>query len=289
MKIVNIIGGLGNQMFQYALYLALCKKYPAEEVKIYKAAYEGYGLHNSYELANVFGVYAPEATSKEVGRMGYPFKNYRQWQITNHLFPKRCRMFKDTIFGHYYSEVFNQDGDCYYDGYWQNERYLKDIRETLLQTFEPLSVDNKNAEVAQRLTSSASVSIHVRHGDFLKKKIYKGICGLDYYERAIEEITSKTDVEVFCLFSNDITWCKENIIPLLKGKDYIIADWNTGSKSYLDMYLMSQCRHNIIAHSSFSWWGAWLNQHPDKTVIGPKVWINMKKSEFELPDEWIKL
>ena len=99
----------------------------------------------------------------------------------------------------------------------------------------------------------------------------------------------ETDVEQFCIFSNDMEWCKDSIVPLLHGKEYILVDWNTGADSYLDMYLMSQCRHNIIAHSSFSWWGAWLNQYPQKIVIGPRKWVNIKNSEFQLNPSWIKI
>lgn len=289
MKIVNIIGGLGNQMFQFALYLALREKYPEEDIKICLSAFDGYKLHNAYELDKVFGINVPVASSKEVGSMGYPFSNYCQWQLTNHLLPKRSRMFKDKIFGHYYENVFLQSGDCYYDGYWQNERYFCDIREDILMAYTPIDIDMKNVSVAQRFSHSNSVSIHVRRGDFMKQKMYQGICDIDYYARAIKEINSKADVDVFCIFSNDIAWCKENIIPLLNGKEYVVIDWNTGGNSYLDMYLMSQCRHNIIANSSFSWWGAWLNQHVDKIVIGPKTWINKKNAEFELPATWIEI
>ena len=231
------------------------------------------------------GIVVAKATKADMRRLAYPYFNYRTWQICFHLLPQRGTMLKEKIFGHYYSEVFEK-ADCYYDGYWQNERYFSEIRQEILMAFTPISVDQRNAAMARKLTTCNSVSIHVRHGDFLDKKIYRGICGKDYYKSAIESILNETDVELFCLFSNDIEWCKENIVPMLQGKEYVIADWNTGSDSYLDMYLMSQCRHNIIAHSSFSWWGAWLNQYPQKIVIGPRKWVNIKNSEFQLNPSW---
>ena len=326
MKIVNVIGGLGNQMFQFAFYLALRKRFPEETVKIYTGTYKGYSKHNAYELDRVFGLAADEAATAEVRRMAWPYTNYRVWQIGHHLLPQRKTMLNEKIFGHYYPEAFQRQGDCYYDGYWQNEKYFHDLRMDLLMAYTPIDIDEHNMAVARQLASTNSVSIHVRHGDFMKKKIYKGICTLDYYRQAIREIQTRTAPQLFCIFSNDIPWCKDNILPLLQAPStpssctpappsvipssctsaafspqpsrpaspsstpsVIIADWNTGRNSHLDMYLMSQCRHNIIAHSSFSWWGAWLNQHPDKIVIGPKKWVNIKNSEFQLNPEWIAL
>lgn len=289
MKIVNIIGGLGNQMFQYALYLKLCKKYATEEVRICTNAYNGYGLHNAYELDSVFGINAPRATRWEVGRMAYPFANYRQWQICYHLLPGRRGMFRDKVFGHYYEDVLCQKGDCFFDGYWQNENYFSDIRSEILNVFTPKDMDDRNSSIACRLSSLTSVSIHVRHGDFMKSKYYRDICDISYYEKAIKIIREKVNVDVFCIFSNDIAWCEEHIKPLMGSSECIVVDWNVGSQSYKDMYLMSQCKHNIIANSSFSWWGAWLNQHNDKIVISPRKWNNIKKSEFELSSSWIKI
>lgn len=289
MKIVNIIGGLGNQMFQFAFYLALKKRFPKEDVKIYTGTYKGYSKHNAYELDCDFGLDAPIASPAEVISLAYPYLNYRLWQIGNHLLPQRKTMLKEKVFGRYYEEAFTREGNCYYDGYWQNERYFTDMRTDLLMAFTPIDIDERNATFVRKMASCNSVSLHVRHGDFLQKPIYKGICGLDYYERAISEVIQKTTVDTFCIFSNDISWCKEHLQPLLKGTECFIVDWNDGTKSYLDMYLMSWCRHNIIAHSSFSWWGAWLNQHPDKIVIGPKRWNNISGSEFVLNNEWIKI
>ncbi len=289
MKIVNVIGGLGNQMFQFAFYLALKNRFPEETIKIYTKVYQGYSKHNAYELNRIFGIEAEIATVSETTRLAYPYLNYRCWQIGNHLLPERRTMMKEQIFGHYYEDAFNRQGDCFYDGYWQNEKYFSDIRMDMLMAYSPIDIDKRNMTIGRQLSSTNSVSIHVRHGDFLKKSIYRGICGRDYYKRAIDEMQSKVNVDQFCIFSNDIQWCKENIIPLLRGKNYLIIDWNTGSNSYLDMYLMSQCRNQIIAHSSFSWWGAWLNQYPNKIVVGPQKWNNIKNSEFELPNTWIKI
>ena len=289
MKIVNIIGGLGNQMFQFAFFLALKKRHPKEDIKIYTGTFKGYSKHNAYELDKIFGLNAPQASFLETTKMAYPYLNYKLWQIGNHLLPQRKSMFKEHIFGRFYEEALNKQDRCYYDGYWQNEKYFSDMRLDILMAYSPIDIDEHNIIIGRKLFSTNSVSIHVRHGDYMQKSIYQGICGIDYYQQAISYILRITNAKLFCVFSNDIPWCKEHIIPLLKGTDYIMVDWNTGEKNYLDMYLMSNCRHNIIAHSSFSWWGAWLNQHTDKVIIGPRKWNNIKSSEFQLPHTWIKI
>lgn len=289
MKIVNIIGGLGNQMFQYAFYLALRHKYPNEHFKLHTKAYKGYGLHNLFELERVFCISEDKASVKDMLRLAYPYMNYRMWQIGYHLLPQRKTMLNERIFGHYYEEAFTKTNSCYYDGYWQNERYFSDIRQEVIRAFTLRNIDERNMQVAMKIANCNSASVHVRHGDFLRKSIYKGICGLDYYKEAISLLLQKTDVQLFCIFSNDIPWCRENLLPLFGEREVMIIDWNNKENAHLDMYLTTQCHHNIIAHSSFSWWGAWLNQNDDKIVIGPRKWNNIKDSEFTISSDWIKI
>lgn len=94
--------------------------------------------------------------------------------------------------------------------------------------------------------------------------------------------------QLYCIFSNDIDWCESNLGDLLSGKEVIYVDWNKGADSYVDMQLMGMCRHNIIANSSFSWWGAWLNRNPQKVVVSPNKWLNIE-SESPIPRSWIKV
>ena len=103
------------------------------------------------------------------------------------------------------------------------------------------------------------------------------------------EINRRTTPTLFCVFSNDIRWCKENIEPLLNGKETIYVDWNTGTDNFRDMQLMTKCKHCIIANSSFSWWGAWLNNNKDKIVIAPRIWYNTKEKVSPVANSWIKL
>lgn len=290
MKIVNILGGLGNQMFVYAMYLALKEAHPDEEVYLCRRSYKGYPLHNGYELGNVFGADAPEASLWQLAKVAFPYWNYKTWRLMQHFLPKRKCMLSGTtqIKFDYGNVTRNEDG--FYDGYWQNENNFLPIRDKILEAFSfPKFNDNKNIELAELITNKRAVSCHVRRGDYLKDSLY-GVCTSEYYVKAIDEINKKVSPELYCVFSDDIKWCKENLGEIIgKDKDIVFVDWNKGENSFRDMQLMSLCNHNIIANSSFSWWGAWLNNHEDKVVIAPSVWMNKPMVNDPLCDSWIRI
>jgi hypothetical protein len=172
----------------------------------------------------------------------------------------------------------------YYDGWWQDKRYFLDtIKE--LHFVEPV-LDETNISLLTDISSSDSVSIHVRRGDYLEPKNakqYGGICTLEYYKKAIAIIKSHYKDPNFYIFSNDIEWCKENL-------DIDKADFvnnNKGKDSWLDMFLMSKCSANILANSSFSYWGAIMNKN-DNIVVYPGKWFNDETPNI-FPDNWIGL
>lgn len=290
MKIVNILGGLGNQMFVYAMYLALKEAHPDEEVYLCRRSYKGYPLHNGYELGNVFGADAPEASLWQLAKVAFPYWNYKTWRLMQHFLPKRKCMLSGTtqIKFDYGNVTRNEDG--FYDGYWQNENNFLPIRDKILEAFSfPKFNDNKNIELAELITNKRAVSCHVRRGDYLKDSLY-GVCTSEYYVKAIDEINKRVSPDLYCVFSDDIKWCKENLGEIIgKDKDIVFVDWNKGENSFRDMQLMSLCNHNIIANSSFSWWGAWLNNHEDKVVIAPSVWMNKPMVNDPLCDSWIRI
>lgn len=288
MKIVRIIGGLGNQMFQYALYLSLKQRFPDEKILVDCSLFKSYGVHNGLELDRVFGVPLPQASFMEMCRVTIPTYNYSVARIVRKLFPKRsteCYEAKDYT---YNSQVFTP-GDRYYNGYWQNYQYFIENRELIQSTFRfSQPRESSNQRLLDELSGcTSSVSIHVRRGDYLKAPIYAGLCGLNYYSQAITHIKEHVREPKFYLFSDDIEWCKENIVPLLENAHCTIVDWNRGAESYRDIQLMSACHNNIIANSSFSWWAAFLNQNKDAMVCAPAKWTNTKVNcKFQLPD-WI--
>jgi hypothetical protein len=289
MKIVNILGGLGNQMFQYALALALKEKCN-DEVKIDPRAFHGYPIHNGYELKRIFKVEIPEATIKEVVKLAYPFYNYRIWQLCKFL-PRRHTMKYEGISMAYDERVFENNVDEYLIGYWQTENYFCSIRQNILKAFSfpPFKIESMNEKFAYELQQKCSVSIHIRRGDYLKINNTFGICSTDYYTRAIIKIQKMEPVDLFVIFSDDIDWCIEQFKKTIGNISVKFVNWNKGTESFRDMQLMSLCKHNIIANSSFSWWGAWLNQNPNKIVIAPSRWMNSKGWSEIIPHEWITI
>lgn len=288
MKVVNVLGGLGNQMFQYALAVALKQRFPESDVKIDPSGFRGYLLHNGYELKRIFNVEIPEASAADQTKLFYPLRNYRMWQVGRRFLPKR----KSTVYENedmaFMPSVLSDDASKYYLGYWQTEKYFADCRDAILKAFEfpPLEPGSKNYEVSEQLKGKNVVSVHVRRGDYLTLSNTQNICNLDYYKKAISQILQKTTPDAYLVFSDGIDWCKENLSDSFGDVPVIFVDWNKGEDSFRDMQLMSLCSHNIIANSSFSWWGAWLNNNPDKIVIAPSRWMNSGGWVDIIPDSW---
>lgn len=288
MKIVKILGGLGNQMFQYALFIALKEHFPNEKVLTDTSYFKTYHVHNGLELERVFGITLPQASFGELVRLTYPVKWFKLSRAIRKFLPKRkteCIEAKDYTFN---PEVFTT-ASLYYDGYWQNFEYFKQYIPIIREQFKfDLPLNSKTRFLLDSLIHNRNtVSLHVRRGDYLKAVNYAGLCGIDYYSKAIEYMKGKIDSAVFYIFSDDIPWCIKNISPLLGDSKYEFVDWNKGNDSPLDMLLMSNCHHNILANSSFSWWSACLNSHSNKIVCAPEKWTNTKVNcKFQMPD-WI--
>lgn len=278
MKIVNIIGGLGNQMFQYAFLLAL-QKHTGDICLMDTSKYVTYGLHNGFELDRVFNISSRVATKEELKKVTRYTTNYKLSRIYRKLLPnKKTEVIEPMPRCTYLENIFDDAvGDKYYEGIWQNERYFADVKPEILSEFTfKHKPSERNELLCKKFENSVSVSIHIRRGDYLNHKNYKGLCGLDYYTKAIEYVKNKYGNNAcFAIFSNDMEWCDANIKPLVMNHETIFVDWNKGDESYNDIRLMSCCKVNIIANSSFSWWAAYLNKHSDNEVIAPAVWTNM--------------
>lgn len=289
MKIVNLVGGLGNQMFEYAFYLALREAHPLETIKVCTRSYRNYNLHNGLEIERIFGVDLPEATTYELCRLAYPFFNYRTWQVMRHLLPHRQTMTRggfDVPFD--FSQITRNDS-VYYEGYWQNEKNFKHIRKTILKSYTfPEFTEPENIELMNKLVTKNAVSCHVRRGDYLQNQ-NMCVCTSQYYTRAIKLASSLLSPDLFLFFSDDLPWCKRHFRELLSDKNVIFVDWNLGEHSFRDMQLMSLCRHNIIANSSFSWWGAWLNNHDDKMVIAPESFSRITPLNDPICEGWKRI
>ena len=278
MKVVRIIGGLGNQMFQYAFARAM-----GDDVKLDISAFKDYTLRG-YQLEN-FNIVQNYADAPTVQRL----------TRRSHMPRILCRILGRSTHPHiirertinvYQPDLLSRDG--LFDGYFQSEKYFAHIRPQLLQEFSlRRPMDAANQEMLRRIQAQESpVSLHVRRGDYVNLSNVHFLCGPEYYRDAIDLIAARVKNPHFFLFSDDIDWVLENIKIL---HPFTPVDINSGDAGYFDMELMKHCHHNIIANSTFSWWGAWLNQNPGKIVVAPRKWHrdNQNKEWDIFPDEWI--
>lgn len=280
MKIVNITGGLGNQMLQYAFACKLKHLFPSEKILLDLTNFKGYEWH-SYELDYVFDVKIPVASSLQVCRFTIPFSANTNFGSTlnkyfGRFFIRDIYEEKNKDYFLFNPAPFAITKSCYYSGYWFNEGYFSDIKDEILNVFSfkrPLNSYSLNLK--KQIESTNSVSIHVRRGNYLLFDEYKNICERPYYEKAIKYMKEHVNNPHFFVFSNDIQWCQENLGDLMDN--YTFSENNDPQNNYIDMQLMSCCKHNIIAHSSFSWWGAWLNNNEGKIVVAPYKWKNSEK------------
>ena len=280
MIITKLKGGLGNQLFQYAVgrALALHNKLP---LKLDLTVFENYKLHNGYRL-DQFAIQAGIATENEIinlkGGNNVLFSALRKAGLF-----KRKSYFKEKRSSYFDARVF-KNNFVYLDGYWQNELYFSNIREVLLRELSPInSMNDLGCDYLEPINKSNSVSLHVRRGDYLNLKNIN-VLDVDYYMKAVEYIRKNVEKPTFFIFSDDLDWCKKSL-GFLDGCIYV----DRTQTEIDDLKLMSFCRHNIIANSSFSWWGAWLNQNPKKTVIAPKDWmINDPGSSNVILSDWVK-
>jgi hypothetical protein len=137
--------------------------------------------------------------------------------------------------------------------------------------------------------NSKCTSVHIRRGDYISHPLFKNICTVGYYKSAIEYVRNNAVIDNLIIFSNDIKWCEETFCESITGLKNIYVSWNSGEKSFRDMQLMSLCQNNIVANSSFSWWGAWLNQHDNKIVVCPSIWMNKGYAPNIIPEDWITI
>ena len=218
--------------------------------------------------------------------MTLPYRILRKLGMKEAGYPKRV-LDKQVGFQQGFWEKLSADDFLW--GYWQDESYFKDIEDLLRKEFTfPEIEDDKNSELLQLIEGTESVAVHVRRGDYLETTDYLNLYDLGYYEKAICRMLKEVDTPTWFVFSDDIEWCKQALC--FPGETFYV-DGNTGANSFRDMQLMSYCKHNIIANSTFSWWGAWLNSNVKKKVISPEYFYNPnRKSDNKIVcSDWIKI
>jgi Glycosyl transferase family 11 len=282
MIIVNIYGGLGNQLFQYAAGRQLAEK---NHTRL-KLDIENYKRDNrrSYSLHH-FNIQEKFCTpfDKKIINGKERVRKFLNKKESPAIYTEQNLSFD--------KKVLELGNNTYLDGYWQSEKYFNGIEKIIRTEYrmkEPLSGINKM--FADKIESLNAVSIHVRRGDYVKDKNANaghGVCGLDYYQQAIAYLTGTLAHPYFFIFSDDMEWTRTNLSTGSHPVEYI--DHNAAA-DYEDLRLMSLCKHHIIANSSFSWWGAWLNESVGKKIIAPKKWFRAPVTNDDLiPEGWITL
>lgn len=285
-----LTGGLGNQMFEYAAAKALATRLNTDlRIDLYALNKSTKGTKRSFEL-NIFDINIKKTSSL---KNRFLVKAFPIVEKNKTFFLKHFGYFRDESAIVYLPEFKFLKGNIVLHGHFQNTQYFEEYEHIIRKDFtfkQPLG--KKNDRLAANILQEESVSIHIRRGDYLTNSDAKNnfaLCSLDYYKEAILYIAKRIEKPSFYIFSEDIAWCKANL-PLENFETQFV-DWNVGNESYKDMQLMSLCKHNIIANSSFSWWGAWLNTNPHKITIAPSQWFTKEERNKDLeqfyPQDWI--
>jgi len=292
---VNIIGGLGNQMFQYAFGYAISKE-NSIKIKLDIRGFDAYNLRD-YEL----GLFNIEENSELEPVYGFLLNQLNGKNNTPLMKISRKALRGLLKFAKFYyqekkefafdKDVFSVKIDTYFHGYWQNEKYFKKYRKELLEIFTLKTIHSKTIEYQQQIIKSEAVSLHIRRGDYVTDthtNSVHGTCDVRYYKKAVMEVLKSKKQAHFFIFSDDLDWAESNL-NFINNKTFIRLE--SDIPDHEEMYLMSQCKYNIIANSSFSWWGAWLNQNSDKKVIAPKKWFNgsVLNPKDLIPNSWVRL
>ncbi len=291
MIIVHLSGGLGNQMFQYAFGRANTKCLGA--LLALELSDKTLQIHNGFELGRIFNIHAKMATQADlqavlgVQRYSIIRNSIKGLGLRNILL---SRYVEEPHF-HFAPQMLDIADNRYVYGYWQSEKYFREIVTTIRSDFsfkQPLA--NQNTEIAEKISHINSVSLHVRRNDYAKNpkiNATHGLCSLEYYRESIRYVVERVKQPQFFVFSDDIAWVKNNLKIDFPCQ---FVDHNQGTESYNDMRLMSMCKHHIIANSSFSWWGAWLNPNMQKIVVAPKKWFAHEADTRDLiPEKWVLL
>ncbi len=296
MIILRLKGGLGNQMFQYALGRVLSIKNKTELVfnieayeDVSERPFKGNFAIRTYDL-DVFNIEGRIAKKNEIP---FLYRMYFKGSLMLLIDAIRRRIFKhkaqELCIQKFNPKMLGSGPDTYVDGFFQSPKYFIGFEDVIKKDFtlkNPPSFNIQN--LANEIGNTNSLCIHVRRGDYVGNK-YHEVVDNEYYKKGIEYISSKTVIEKIHVFSDDIDWCRENLA--FKIPAMFVDDGYAGSKGEGHMFLMSQCHYFIIANSSFSWWGAWLSNYENKIVVCPKQWFTDASIDTNdlMPKDWIRM
>ena len=294
MIIVKLIGGLGNQMFQYAMARRIAYVHNVP-LKLDITGFNNYNKRDTprtYELKHL-NIIEDFASKTEIDK----FKTKKGFAGLISSFKKNSRPYYKRAYIREKSKSFDPNMlqvsiNAYLEGYWTSEKYFSDIEDLIRREFTVKhKPDTINEQLAQTIRVFEAVSLHVRRGDYVSNpqaNRFHGLCSLEYYYKGIDMLVEKLENPHFFVFSDDPKWAKKNLNIEFPAK---FVTHNGPEKNYEDLRLMSLCKHNIIANSTFSWWGALLNKNPEKIVIAPKKWFNNEDIDTRdvIPESWVRL
>lgn len=292
------MGGLGNQMFQYAFARALAERnhlpFKIDATGLTEERQRGVTTPRKYALW-CFNIQENLANDEEVNRLIGQKPESRLDRLLTRLHLAQANKavaahLREKGFEFFPEYLMPQDGS-YFEGYWQTQKYFVDFERVIRQDFtlkKEFAVDER--PIAKEIIANESVSLHIRRGDYVTSAStnkFHGTCSLEYYARGMEYVATSVGQPHYYVFSDDIAWVKDNL-----KFDHPVTFVSDGTlKDYEELTLMSYCKHNIIANSSFSWWGAWLNRNPEKIVIAPERWFNEGQLNTKdlLPETWVRI
>jgi hypothetical protein len=318
MIIIRITSGLGNQLFQYATARSIANRYKTivkiDTIHYYIDKQRSFALDSfqipisKVTITDLLKIYPfegillillkPFIGRKKTGKLIlwleqkiFKYQAYYNKPLAN----KQTLIKKNILIQRYYhfdEEIINAKDNIYMIGYFQSWKYFNNIKSILIEEIKlKKTIRSHNKGILQQITNCDSVSVHIRRGDYFSdannRKLFE-VFDMHYFVNAIQMMKQKLTSPVFFIFSDDIEWVKKNF----QLSEHIVFFKNSkGDKPAEDLILMSNCKHNIISNSSFSWWGAWLNQNPGKIVIAPKKWLNSEEYDTKdlLPPDWIKI
>lgn len=286
--IIKFDGGLGNQMFQYAFGKSLekkgcCEIYYDNGVYIGDNPYRQFNL-DIFKINDIKFIQAKYKKSifKKILKECLVLKKFKQnINILEECNFKKYKKVKQKNNSFYYDEsLYHLKENAYITGFFQNSKYFDDIREIILKNFQlDVELSEKNKNLLSKIQNSNSCSIHIRRGDYVLLNNFD-VLPFNYYQEAMTIINSKYADTIFYVFSDDIEWCKN----FFHDDSIFFVDNNL---NYIDLELMKNCKNNIIANSTFSWWAAYLNNNPNKTVIAPiPIFTRVKNSYEFIPSDW---
>jgi hypothetical protein len=296
MIVLNLKGGLGNQMFQYALGLALSTKLSVplkldlRDLKDRTPRGRNF-VFRTYDL-DIFGIAPNQPTVEELWRFGMGMRDRRLrelWLRALRFLPLGFSVYAERTFA-YDEHVLNLGPSVYLDGYWQTEKYFSNIACAIRELFTVSTPRSPEiANLHEVISSGQTVCLNVRRGDFVNHPLHQ-TTDPTYFERAVHEMKSRldSDFRVF-IFSDDVDWCRQNLH--LAADQTIVEHRFAGERFSQYLSLMSHCKHFIIPNSSFAWWAAWLSNNPRKVVIAPRKWFADPRIDTKdiLPTGWVAI